>query len=254
MLFRSLYPTELTQGQRISVEYDATNPDLSELHNPQVEPICKKYLELRYRMMPYLYSAVRETHETGLPIMRALWLHYPDDATAVLRGDEYLWGRDVLVAPVTEKGASQRSLYLPRGDWYDFWTEEKLTGGREINRSVDLATMPLYVRAGAILPLGPVKQYTAEKVDDSLTLMVYPGAEGSFTLYEDDGATFNYRRGEWTKIQMTWNNARHTLSLRLVPGSKFSPSQRRDIEVRLAPDKSVRKAVFEGRPIEIKFS
>ncbi len=232
----------------------AANPDLSELRNAEVEPICKKYLELRYRMMPYLYSAVRETYETGLPVMRALWLHYPDDATAVARGDEYLWGRDLLVAPVVEKGATARSVYLPRGDWYDFWTEEKLIGGREITRPVDLATTPLYTRAGTILPLGPVKQYTAEKVDGPLTLVVYPGADGAFTLYEDDGATFNYRRGDWTKIQMTWNNARRTLSMRLVPGSKFSPSQRRDLEVRLAPEKTTRKAVFEGRPIEIKFS
>lgn len=231
----------------------AANPDLSELRNAEVEPICRKYLELRYRLMPYLYSAVRETHETGLPVMRALWLHYPDDATAVLRGDEYLWGRDMLVAPVVEKGATTRKVYLPRGDWYDFWTEEKLAGGREISKAVDLATTPLYVRAGAILPLGPVKQYTAEKVDGPLTLVVYPGADGAFTLYEDDGATFNYRRGEFTKIQLNWNNTRRTLSLRLVPGSKTPSPQRREIEIRLAPEKTARKVVFEGRPVEIKF-
>jgi alpha-glucosidase (family GH31 glycosyl hydrolase) len=146
-----------------------------------------------------------------------------------------------------------RNVYLPRSDWYDFWTEEKLAGGREISRPVDLATMPLYARAGTILPLGPVKQYTAEKVDGPLTLVVYPGADGSFTLYEDDGATFDYRRGEWTKIQIVWNNARRTLSLRLVPGSQMSPIQRREIEVRLAPEKTTRKIVFSGRPVEVKF-
>jgi alpha-glucosidase (family GH31 glycosyl hydrolase) len=231
----------------------AANPELSELRNAEVEPICKKYLELRYRMLPYLYSAVRETHETGLPIMRALWLHYPADAAAVARGDEYLWGRDVLVAPVVEQSATARKLYLPRGAWYDFWTEERIAGGREITRSVELATMPLYVRAGAILPLGPVKQYTSEPIDGPLTLIVYPGADGRFTLYEDDGATCNYQRGEWQKIQIAWNDARRTLALRLTPGSKPLPSQRREIEVRVAPDKTVRKAVFAGRLIEIKF-
>lgn len=229
----------------------AANPDESELRNPEVEPICRKYLELRYRMMPYLYSAVRETHETGLPIMRALWLHYPDDATAVLRGDQYLWGRDLLVAPVVEKGATERKLYLPRGEWYDFWTEEKLAGGREISKAVDLATMPLYVRAGAILPLGPVKQYTSEKVDGPLTLTVYPGADGTFTLYEDDGTTFNYQRGEFTKMNINWNNTRRTLSLRLVQGSKTPP--RRELAIRLASEKAVRQAVFTGRLLEIKF-
>jgi alpha-glucosidase/alpha-D-xyloside xylohydrolase len=232
----------------------AANPEPSELHNAEVEPICKKYLELRYRMMPYLYSVVRECHETGLPIMRALWLHYPDDAAAVIRGDEYLWGRDVLVAPITEKGASVRRLYLPRGDWYDFWTEEKVAGGRETDRPVDLATLPLYVRAGAILPFGPVKQYTGEKVDGPLTLVVYPGETGgTFTLYEDDGETFNYRRGEWMKIRIAWNNARRALSLRLAQGSKMLPPLRREIEVRFAGEKATRKAVFEGRPIEVKF-
>ena len=128
-----------------------------------MEPICRKYLELRYRMMPYLYSAVRECTQTGMPVMRALWLHYPDDAAAVARGDQFLWGRDLLVAPVVEQGATARKVYLPRGSWYDFWNGERVEGGREISRTVDLETMPLYVRAGAIVPMGPVKQYTGRR-------------------------------------------------------------------------------------------
>ena len=158
----------------------------------------------------------------------------------------------MLVAPVVEKGATERKLYLPRGDWYDFWTEEKLAGGREISKAVDLATMPLYVRAGAILPLGPVKQYTGEKVDAPLTLIVYPGADGTFTLYEDDGATFNYQRGEFTKIQINWNNARRTLALRLANGAKRLPPQPRKLEVRIAGETTKRQAVFAGRMLEIK--
>src|SRR5215469_8255423 len=108
----------------------AALPDASELHNPQVEPVCRKYLELRYRMLPYLYSAVRECSLTGMPVLRALWLHYPDDPQAVARADEYLWGRDLLVAPVLEEGARSRQLYLPRGAWYDFWSNQRLEGGR----------------------------------------------------------------------------------------------------------------------------
>jgi alpha-glucosidase/alpha-D-xyloside xylohydrolase len=230
----------------------AANPDLSELRNPDVEPICRKYMELRYRLMPYLYSIVREGHETGLPIMRSLWLHYPDDPVAVARGDEFLWGRDLLVAPVTEKGATSRALYLPRGPWYDFWSEEKIDGGREVSKAVDLATMPLYLRAGAILPLGPVKQYTGEKVDGPLTLQIYPGANGAFMLYEDDGISFNYRKGEWMGIQMAWNDRGRRLTLRLARGSKMLPPLRRNIEVRLIPDKATRKVVFEGRPVEVQ--
>jgi alpha-glucosidase/alpha-D-xyloside xylohydrolase len=230
----------------------AANPDESELHNAMVEPICRKYLELRYRLMPYLYSAVRECCQTGMPIIRALWLHYPDDSAAVARGDEYLWGRDILVAPVTEKGATSRKLYLPRGYWYDFWTEEGIEGGREIERPVDLTTTPLYVRAGAIVPLGPSKQYTNEKVEAPLTLQIYPGADGSFLLYEDDGVSFEYRKGEWMGIRVAWNDRQRHLTLRLVDGSRWLPPGR-EIEVRFASMKANRRVVFAGRPLSINF-
>ena len=232
--------------------YDgAALPDASQLHNAQVEPICRKYLELRYRMLPYLYSAVRECATTGMPVMRALWLHYPDDPLAVSRGDEYLWGRDVLVAPVVEQGARSRVLYLPRGTWYDFWTNDRVEGGREITRAVDLETIPLYVRAGAILPLGPVKQYVSEKSNEPLTVAVYPGADGSFLLYEDDGKSFNYRRGEWMGIDMSWNDRGRTLDLRLAKGSKMLPPTRRDIRFRL--NSAERQAEFDGRSLEVRF-
>jgi alpha-glucosidase/alpha-D-xyloside xylohydrolase len=230
----------------------AANPDESELHNAAVEPICRNYLELRYRLMPYLYSVVRECCETGLPIMRALWLHYPDDAIAAARGDEYLWGRDILVAPVTERGATSRKLYLPRGVWYDFWTEAMVEGGREIERTVDLATMPLYLRAGAIIPLGPVKQYTSEKVDGPLTLQIYPGTDGNFLLYEDDGSTFNYRKGQWMGVQMIWNDSRRLLTLRLAKDSQMLPPLRRKIEVHVVPEKRTRAIVFDGRALNVK--
>jgi alpha-glucosidase (family GH31 glycosyl hydrolase) len=231
--------------------YDgASIPDASQLHNAQVEPICRKYLELRYRMLPYLYSAVRECATTGMPVIRGLWLHYPDDGVAAARADEYLWGRDVLLAPVVEQGATSRQVYLPCGGWYDFWTGEHIDGGREIARAVDLETLPLYVREGAILPLGPVKQYVNEKVDAPLSLTVYPGADGSFRLYEDDGSSFNYRKGEWMGIDMRWDNAARKLSLRLVEGSRMLPPLKREIEVRL--DQTKRAMVFDGRPAEVK--
>jgi len=244
-----LGPDELTTTSYAS---GAANPDPSELRNAEVEPICKKYLELRYRMLPYIYTVAREAHDTGLPMMRALWLHYPDDPVARSRGDEYLWGRDVLVAPVTEPSASSRKLYLPRGTWFDFWTEERVEGGREIERPVDLATMPIYLRAGAILPLGPIKQYTDEPVEGPLTLAVYPGADGASTLYEDDGKTFDYRRGAWMRLSMTWRARDRRLTLALAPGSRLLPPSRRPIEVRVAGETAVRSAVFEGEPLDLR--
>jgi alpha-glucosidase (family GH31 glycosyl hydrolase) len=229
----------------------AAIPDASQLHNEQVEPICRKYLELRYRMLPYLYSAVRECTVAGLPVMRALWLHYPDDPKAVACPDEYLWGRDILVAPVVEKGARSRRIYLPRGTWYDFWTRERAEGGREFTRPSDLETIPLYVRAGAILPLGPVKQYTREHVDQPLSLSIYPGADASFLLYEDDGRSFNYRKGEWMGLHLNWNDAQRTLTLRLAPGSRLLPPLQRNIEVKLLD--AEKQTIFDGHPIEVHF-
>lgn len=232
---------------------EAANPPASELHNAAVEPICRRYLELRSRLMPYLYSAAREAHATGLPIIRALWLHHADDPAAVARGDEYLWGRDLLVAPVVEKGAAARALYLPRGDWYDFWTEEKVAGGREVSRPVDLATTPLYARAGAIIPLGPVRQHVAEPNAAPIQLAVYPGAPGSFTLYDDDGLTPRYRRGDWTGIALTWDDTARRLTLALAPGSRMRPDAPRDFAARLVPDPRARPVRFDGPPVEVQF-
>ena len=221
------------------------------LKNADVEPICRKYLELRYRLMPYLYTAVRDCCETGLPIMRALWLHYPDDASAVARGDEYLWGRDMLVAPVVEKGVTTRRAWLPRGVWHDFWTEERVEGGREVERSVDLATMPLWVRAGAVIPMGPVKQYTDEPNETPMTLVVYPGADGSSTWYDDDGISFDYRNGAWMRVEMAWEDAARRLTLRLARGSRMLGPNPRRFEVRVAGAPAMRTIEFTGRPIEI---
>jgi len=238
-------PTEINNYKGAAI------PDSSQLHDERVEVICRKYLELRYRMMPYLYSAVRECATTGMPIMRALWLHFPDDPRAVACGGEYMWGRNLLVAPVVEKGATARQVYLPRGMWYDFWTGERLDGGREINRPVDLATIPLYVRAGSILPLGPVKQYADEKVDEPLSILVYPDQDASFLYYEDDGISFSYRNGAWMGIQMTWNDAERKVNLRLASGSRMLPPEQRLIHVKLG--EKTQSVAFEGKPTEVSF-
>ena len=224
----------------------------AELQNAEVEPICRKYLELRSRMMPYLYTAVRECTETGMPIVRALWLHHSDDPIAIARGDEYFWGRDILVAPVVERGATSRSVYLPRGEWIDFWTEERVSGGREIVRAVDLSTTPLYVRAGAVIPLGPVRQYVDEPSEEPLTLVVYPGADGESSLYEDDGRSFDYRRGDWMRVAMRWRDRDRRLTVRLADGSRMRGPSPRPIVVRVAGSTATRTIAFTGRTVEVQ--
>ncbi len=230
-----------------------TNVDRAELRNPDVEPICRKYLELRYRLLPYNYTLAREACDTGLPMMRALWLHYSDDAEAVKLGTEYLWGRDLLVAPVIEKGAKSRRLYLPAGEWYDWWTNEKLEGKRWIERPVDLATLPLYARAGAIIPLDPVRQYTAQPVAEPTTLRVFPGASGASKLYDDDGQSLGYRDGSDSKlvfINLDWEDSGRRLTLE--PGTKKWPGGARQFKVEVVGSNAQPKQFeFRGEKLDL---
>lgn len=232
----------------VRAETPKYQPDPAEFHNAAIEPICKKYLELRYQLLPYIYSAVKETCETGIPIIRALWLHHPTDKAAVTCGDEYLFGRDILVAPIFEKGATTRSLYLPSGDWYDFWTHERLSGARQISRPIDLATVPLYIRAGAIIPIGPVKQHTAEITDAPITLRIHPGSDGAFSLYEDDGHTFNFRQGEFTRINFTW----HDRQRRLTASQTAGPRTNRTFLLQLAGQSTTQEFNFRNQRTELK--
>jgi alpha-glucosidase/alpha-D-xyloside xylohydrolase len=230
-------------------------PDPAELHNAAVEPICCKYLDLRYQLMPYTYTITREAHDTGLPLMRALWLQYPHDPQAVTLGDEYLWGRDLLIAPVLEKGARSRRVYLPAGTWFDWWTDEKVAGQRWIERPVDLETMPIYARAGAIIPLDPVRQFTAQPVSEPATLRVYPGADGTFNLYDDDGQSLGYRDGSDPKmvwIRIHWNDSTHCLTLRPEGRMKHWTGGTRVYAVKvIGSDVEPKRIEFRGTPVEM---
>jgi alpha-glucosidase/alpha-D-xyloside xylohydrolase len=227
-------------------------PDPAELHNAAVEPICRKYLELRYQLLPYNYTLMREACDTGLPPMRALWLHYPDDQAAVQRGDQYLWGRDLLVAPVVTPGAKERKLYLPAGDWYDFWTGERQTGKREVTRTVDLATLPLYVRAGAILPLDPVRQYTSQPTSEPTTIRIYPGRDGVFRLYEDDGQSLDYTKGKFAWTKLVWDDRARRLTIAADGDSGF-PTGPRSFVITLANGAKSQTVRYEGKRVEVSF-
>jgi alpha-glucosidase/alpha-D-xyloside xylohydrolase len=228
-------------------------PDAGELRNAEVEPICRKYLELRYRLLPYTYTLCREAYDTGLPLMRALWLHYPGDPRAVNRGDEYLWGRDLLVAPVTAKGAAERRLYLPEGDWYDFWTQERQTGRRELARKVDLATLPLFVRAGAILPLDPPRQYVAQPTDGPTTIRVYSGRDGEFRWYEDDGTTLEYLKGKFAWTRLKWADRERRLTIESEGGRGALRAGPRTFVVELVPGGKRQTVRYTGRRLEVRF-
>ncbi|AHG92392.1 glycoside hydrolase family 31 (plasmid) [Gemmatirosa kalamazoonensis] len=226
----------------------------AELNNPAIEPIAKRYDELRYQLLPYTYTLAWEARTTGMPLMRALWLHYPTDSIARGLGSEYLWGRDLLVAPVFEKGAASRAVYLPAGDWYDWWTGARAAGGRTVTRPVDLATMPIYARAGAIVPVDPVRQWADEPVSAPTVLRVYRGADGAFTLYDDDGRSQDYLRGIGSWIRLSWNDARRRLTL--APGAPRGATnvvRPRTFDVVLMPDGARKTVRYGGTAIDVRF-
>jgi alpha-glucosidase/alpha-D-xyloside xylohydrolase len=227
-------------------------PDVRELHNAAVEPICRKYLELRYRLLSYNYTLCREAYDTGLPLIRALWLHYPKDPQAVRRGDEYLWGANLLVAPVTAKGASERKVYLPEGDWYDFWTNQRQAGGREVTRKVDLATLPLFVRAGTVLPLDPPRQYLAQPSDEPVTIRIYPGRDGECRWYEDDGKTLDYLKGKFAWTRLKWNDRERRLTIEPEGGKALLKPVPRKLVVEVIPDGKRQTVRYEGRRVEVR--
>jgi alpha-glucosidase/alpha-D-xyloside xylohydrolase len=182
--------------------------------------------------------------------MRPLWLANPEDKQALMREDEYFFGDSLLVAPVLQAGASEREVYLPAGLWWDYWTSESVVGGHESSRTVDLKTLPLYVKAGSVVPFGPVKQYATQTVDEPLTLRVYPGADGNFALYEDDGESFRYRQGEFTRILCNWTDGDRQLTLRVDPKGK--PAAERKIRVELAGARSAKDVTLRGPVTEVK--
>jgi alpha-glucosidase (family GH31 glycosyl hydrolase) len=186
-------------------------------HGPGIEAICRRYAELRYQLLPYTYTLARQAHERGLPLMRPLVLNYPDDPRAWTLDHQYLWGDELLVAPVTREGAITWPVYVPRGTWFDFWTGARHQGPAGVTVEAPLDRLPLLVRGGAILPLAPVMQHTGERLLDELTLQIYPEGTSRFDLYEDDGRTNGYRRGHHAVTPIECTSEPNRVTVRVDP-------------------------------------
>ncbi|HJS08312.1 MAG TPA: TIM-barrel domain-containing protein [Pirellulales bacterium] len=235
------------------VEGQKDLPKQSEMNNPAIEPICKKYAELRYRLMPYTYTLAAEARESGMPLMRAMWLHYPKDEKLRGNGTQYLWGRDILVAPVFKPQATSWEIYLPEGDWYDWWSNEKVTGPKSITRKINLETMPVYVRAGAIIPFDPVRQYTSEPVTEPTTIRVYSGANGQFRWYEDDGQSQEYLQGKFAWTTLRWDDANRRLVIEREMTAGTLETSRRDLVVTVLPEGASQTISYDGQRTEVNF-
>ena len=240
-------------------------------------------VKLRYRLLPYIYSMAGNVVQQSGSMMRPLVMDFANDKRARRLNDEYMFGHALLVKPVTDpmytwldnrkngheiypdvrKAAAPVSVYLPAdAEWYDFFTDERHKGGQTIMRPTPITDMPVYVRAGSIIPLGPDVQYSSEKAWDELTIRVYPGADGTFTLYEDEGDGYNYERGQFSTIPFTWNEATRTLTIGQRQGSFPGMLKQRQFTIVL-PDKQMRLnnyskgtnslIIFEGKKETVSY-
>jgi len=197
------------------------NPDENELwsYGPEAQKILVDYDTLRYRLLPYIYSQAWQVTSNRATLMRPLVMDWRTDVEAQNTGDEYMFGPAILVSPVTQHGAVSRSVYLPQALGYDFWTGQKQQGSKRIETDAPLAKLPLFVRAGSIVPMGPAMEWSTEKPADPIELRIYPGANGDFTLYEDENDNFNYEKGAHATIALRWDDAAKTLTLGARQGS-----------------------------------
>jgi alpha-glucosidase len=215
---------------------------------PEVEAICRHYLQLRYRLLPYIYTAAYEACTRGIPMMRPLVLAFPNDPGVVNLSDQYLFGPDLLVAPVLDEGATERDIYLPAGVWIDFWTDTVHEGPCSLTVSAPLDMLPLFVRQGAILPLAPEMQYCGDRPLDPLILDIYRGVDRSFTVYEDDGETTAYQVGAavLTPVQLVENAGALTCIVGEVQGSFAGHPSERAYLLHIHQQPKVREVTCNG--------
>ncbi|HJZ64961.1 MAG TPA: glycoside hydrolase family 31 protein [Candidatus Acidoferrum sp.] len=183
------------------------------VHGPEHEAIRRRFIEERYRLLPYIYTGIEEMSRTGIPLMRALYLEYPKVPGVEGDDHDFLFGRDLLVEPVTTEMLDAKEIHLPPGDWFDYWTGEKLPGNRGFTLTPTLDQMPLYVRAGAIIPMQELVQYTAQTPSGPLKLRVYPGPDCSGNLYQDDGHTYAYQKGEVLRVKYSCDSSAARVSV-----------------------------------------
>ena len=241
-----------------------------------------KAIKLRYRLLPYIYSAAGDCVQNSGSMMRALVMDYASDKKASRLNDEYLFGRNILVKPITDpmytwkdskkkghtiypdvkKASAPVNVYLPKGNkWYDFWSNAVYEGEQDVQRLCPIDIMPVFIKAGTILPFGPEVQYSSEKPWDELEIRVYPGADGTFTLYEDEGDNYNYEKGKFSEIRFSWDEASHSLSIAPRKGSFKGMLQNRKFHVVLVgadsgvgdmPMKACKTVEYGGKALKVQ--
>jgi alpha-D-xyloside xylohydrolase len=229
------------------------------------QKILADYDQLRYHLLPYIYSVSWQVTNNHYTMMRPLVMDFQNDTKAFNIADQYMFGPAILVNPVIQAKASSRKVYLPQGTkWYDFWAGQLLDGGQTIDAKASIETMPLFVRAGSIIPYGPAVQYADEKPEAPIELRIYPGADGQFTLYEDQGDNYNYEKGAFAEIPMSWNDKAQELTLGDRKGKFPGMVEKRTFKIvrissghgtGIAPAKEADKEVpYDGKAVKVSLA
>lgn len=213
----------------------------------ETEDINRKYIKLRYKLLPYLYDLMFKGEETGLPVMRPLILHYQDDSNTYEINDQFLFGEDIMVAPIVEQGKTARAVYLPEGQWVDYWTKEIIQGKQFIIKEAPLDVCPVYIKKGSIIPNYPVQNYVGEIKVDNLELDIYPG-NGEYVHYQDDGESFNYQEGEYNLYDFKMREENELEILVNIPHLKYKGSYKTIIYT--INNITAKEVLVNGTPIE----
>jgi len=223
------------------------------LYGPEVESITRKYIDLRYRMLPYTYSEAAQVTMHGSTLLRPLVMDFAQDETALQQKFEFMFGKGFLGAPVLAPGVQSWDVYLPRctSGWVNFWTGQKLQGGQTIKAAAKLDEMPLFVRAGSIVPLGPTEQWTGEKPDAPIEIRVYPGADATFSLYEGEGTNYNYEKGSYSIIPIQWDDRSRKLTIGKREGGFSGMRSERRFESVVVGSGQIEKATM---PVDVEYA
>ena len=216
---------------------------------------------LRYRLLPYIYSNAWKVTNQGSTLMRGLIFDFSSDKEVFNIGDQYMFGPSILVNPVTDSVATTRKLYLPKSGWYDFWTGEFIQGGNWIIADATISKIPLYLKAGSILPFGPEVQYATENTAKPIELRVYPGADGTFELYEDENDNYNYEKGQYSIIPFIWNDKENLLTIGAIQGEFPGMIKQKTFHIvrvkknigsGIMDSKSFKSVDYEGKEVVLK--
>ncbi|KQN71238.1 hypothetical protein ASE91_08925 [Sphingomonas sp. Leaf62] len=222
-------------------------------YGPKVEGLARALIELRYRLLPYVYSEAALVTHRDSSMLRPLVMDFPRDGRAMAQRHAYMFGHAFHVAPVLAPDVTEWPVYLPEaaGGWHDFWTGERRTGGTEHRVAATIDRVPLHARAGSIVPLGPVAQSTVQATNADLELRIYPGADGRFSLYEDDGTSYEYEEGRFAWVDFAWNDRDRTLSISAPRGSRMAKVQLRQLHIVLSGEKATRDVPYNGRAMSV---